>query len=364
MIKNLVVLGLIGIFLLSGCEQIKELYGIAPAGEEEYIPLEEIKVAREENVTELPPMPPEEGLEEIVIEEIPKEEPEEMIVEEKEVEEIPKMIEITEGEPAEAKVIIVKETDLVSLKPKATDPDADTLSFSYTTPLNKEGRWQTTYGDAGEYTVTLTASDGELSATKDVLIIVNKKEESPVIDETVPKEEALESKENSKIEFSVKASDLNKDPLQYSWKLDGIEKSKEQRYTYEINYDAAGQHTVKILVTDGVKEASKIWSIKVENVNRKPILEKIAAMRVKENEKIILEPKATDPDNDKITFTVDSDKFKQVDGRFEWGTTYDDAGEYSITLRASDGSDEVSQIVKITVENVNRAPVIDDIILE
>jgi len=360
-IKKILILVLVGVFLLTGCEQLKELYGIEPSGEEEYIPIEEIKI--EEEITELPPMPPEEELPEIeeIIEEIEEELPEEIIeiIEEEKPEEL-----VEERPKGEAKVIIVKETELVSLKPKARDPDEDELTFTYTTPLDEGGKWQTTYGSAGEYTITITASDGELTATKDVLIIINKKEEAPVIEEAVPEEETLEAKEDSKLEFGVKASDLNKDPLTYSWKLDGKEVSTKESYAYDLGYDSAGQHTVKVIVSDGVKDASKIWAVKVENVNRKPVLEKIADIKVKENGMIVLEPKATDPDNDKLVFTVDFDKFKKIGGKFEWQTTFDDSGEYTVKVVASDGEDEVSQQIKITVENVNRPPVIEDIILD
>lgn len=341
---------------------LKELYGVQPSGEGEYVPVEEIKVEESKNITELPPTPPEEGIPSV--EEITKE-PEEIVeVTEKpeEKEETPEKV--VEEPKKEAKAIIVKETDMVSLKPQASDPDKDKLSFSYTTPLDKEGKWQTTYGNAGEYKITITASDGQLSTTKDVLLIVNKKEEPPVIDESIPKEEALTAKENSKLEFSVKASDLNKDPLKYSWKLDGNDVSTTNSYTHNIGYDAAGQHTVKISVSDGAKEASKIWSLKVENVNRKPVLDKILDIKVKENQVIVLEPKATDPDNDKLTYSADSSKFKKVsDNRFEWKTTYDDSGAYTVTVAVSDGTDYASQVVNIEVENVNRPPVIEDITL-
>lgn len=376
--KKLVIFGIIVIFLLSGCEQIKELYGIEPSGEEEYVPIEEIKIEEEE--IELPPSPPEEEIPEIeeiveeIIEEIEEEEiPEiEEIIEEVEEEMPEELVEIPEEEvpeevveeKEEAKVLIVKETELVSLKPKATDPDGDILTFTYTTPLDEKGKWQTTYGDAGEYTVTITASDGELSTAKDILIIVNKKEEAPVIEEAIPEEETLKAKEDSKLEFSVKGADLNNDPLTYLWKLDGDEVSAEKSYTYNIGYDDAGQHTVKVLVSDGVKEASKIWALTVENVNRKPVLEKIADIKVGENEVIVLEPKATDPDNDELIFSIDSDKFKQIEGRFEWQTTYDDSGGYTVKVTVSDGIDEVSQEVEITVENVNRPPVFEEDIFE
>lgn len=357
--KKLVIFWLIVVFLLSGCEQIKELYGIQPSGEEEYVPIEEIKVEEE---IELPPTPPEEEIPEEIIK-VPEEEKKEVIEAVEEKEEIPK--EPVEKKPeGKAKVLIVKETDMVSLQPKASDPDKDKLTFSYTTPVNGEGKWQTKYGDAGEYTITITASDGKLTATKEVLVIVNKKEEPPIIDEAVPKEETLKAKEDSKIEFSIKASDLNKDPLIYSWKLDGNNVSTKNSYTYDIGYEGAGQHTIKAIVSDGVKEASKIWAVSVENVNRAPILEKIADIKTKENEIIVLEPKASDPDNDKLTFSIDSEKFKKIDNKFEWKTTYDDSGEYTITVAVADGTDSVSQIVKITVENVNRPPIIEDIILE
>lgn len=368
--KKLLIFGLIGIFLLSGCEELKDLYGIQPSAEEEYVPLEEIMVEEEfEEIAELPPELPgervveevEEEVEEILEEEVVEEIPElEEIVEElkEEVEEIPE-----EELKEEAKVIIVEETELISLKPKATDPDADKLTFTYTTPLNKDGKWQTGYGDAGEYTITVTVSDGQLSATKDVLVIVNKKEEVPVIDEALPEEQTLGATENSKLTFSVKASDLNKDILTYSWKLDDDEVSTETSYVYNMGYDAAGQHTIKLIVSDGVEEASNVWALSVENVNRKPVLEKIAAIMAKETDKVEIIPVASDADSDELSFSVDNADFKMVDGKFEWDTTYDDAGEYTVTLTVSDGEDEISQEVEITIENVNRPPIIEDIVL-
>src|SRR3989338_8521700 len=80
------------------------------------------------------------------------------------------------------------ETDLISLQPKATDPDAQNLIYSYSEPLSENGQWQTTYGDAGEYNVAITVSDGELSSSQEVLLVVSKKEEKPAIESFAPKE--------------------------------------------------------------------------------------------------------------------------------------------------------------------------------
>ena len=379
MIKKMVILGLICIFLLSGCEQIKELYGIQTTGEE-YVPLEDIKIEGDIEVGEEEEAPEEEVVieeepgveeEEVVVEEEPEEvEEEEVVIEEEpEVEEEPDDVEeeevVIEEEPAQdAKVLIVEETEEVTLRTKAVDPDEDSLSFTYTSPIDEDGLWQTDYGDAGEYTVTVTASDGELSATKNVLIIVNKKEEEPTIDEFSPAEGVLQAKEDSELDFSVKASDLNDDDLTTSWGLDGNEVAMGNSYTYEIGYDAAGDHTVRVVVSDGVAEVSREWDVKVDNVNREPVLESLSNVQVDETDTVVLQPSASDPDGDSLEFSVDSSKFDQEDGTFKWETSYDDSGEYTITLSVSDGEDTVSQEIKVVVGNVNRAPVIEDIILE
>ena len=88
---------------------------------------------------------------------------------------------------------------MVSLVPKAEDPDKDTLTFTFTSPLDDNGEWQTNYGDAGEYTVTITASDGLLTTSKEVLIIVKKKEEAPVLESFEPKDTLIKIDETGTV---------------------------------------------------------------------------------------------------------------------------------------------------------------------
>ena len=260
-------------------------------------------------------------------------------------------------------VVIVQETYLVDLVPKAEDPDKNTtLTFTFTSPLNEKGQWQTTYGDAGEYTVTLTASDGEATTARDALIIVNKKEEPPVIDTSKPIESGLTVDETQSIDFSISASDLNKDPLTYSWKLDGTDAGSDNKYTYKTTYDDAGTHTVKVEVSDGTSSASRIWSVNVKNVNRKPVLEKIENINVKENEKVTITALATDDDKDQIIYSISDKRFVQEDNVFTWQTDYDSSGQYRVVVSASDGKDTTEQEVMVDVENVNRPPVITDIV--
>ena len=341
------------ILLFSGCGY----YGTTQQeGGVSYIPIEEIV---EEGQAE-----PEEGA---ALEEIDEIMPPEEIAEEAEEiseEEITEVIEGLEegaepaGETEEAIVIIVEETELVSLVPTANDPDADLLAYTFTSPLNENGEWQTTYGNAGEYTVAITASDGELTTSKDVLVIVNKKEEAPVIDDVAPEETALETDENTAIDFSVKASDLNKDELTYSWKLDGAEVSAETSYKYAVTYDDAGSHTVKLDIFDGALTTTKIWAVTANNINREPVLEELSGITAKETETVAIEARASDPDGDGLIYTIS----EPVGDDGIWETTYDDAGTYTVTVAASDGELEDSQKLTVTIKNVNRPPVITDVV--
>lgn len=272
--------------------------------------------------------------------------------------------EVAEEKPKEKPIVIViQETELVSLSPQAEDPDKETnLVFTFTSPLNEKGEWQTTYGDAGEYTITVTASDSESTTTREALIIVNKKEETPAIDSAKPIESGLSIDETQAVEFSAAASDLNKDPLSYSWKLDGADVGNEDKYAYQSTYEDAGTHTVKVEVSDGLSSASKIWSVDVKNVNRKPVLEKLEDVKAKETDKITITALATDDDKDKITYSINDKKFVQEDNVFTWQTDYDSAGTYEVTISTSDGQDTTEKTFTVTVENVNRPPVITDII--
>ena len=324
-----------------------------PAAEAEEVPAEVTgQVTAEESEVEVPELV--EGIVEQPAEAVV---PEVIIVPEEVLPEEAAMV--PEEKPAEeAIVIIVEETELVQLKTEATDPDGDPLIYSFTTPLDSTGKWQTTYGDEGEYTATITVSDGSLSTVQDVLVIVNKKEESPVIESFNPHTLAVSADENTEMAFNVEASDVNGDFLSYNWLLDGTNVGTSTEYVYPISYADFCAHTVKADVSDGALSAEQIWSVTVNNVNRLPIVESIAPITVKETETVNLDVVASDPDGDALEITISD----PVGDDGVWETTYDDSGKYDVKVTVSDGTDSVSTDVKITVENVNRAPVIRDIV--
>lgn len=254
-------------------------------------------------------------------------------------------------------VIIAEETELIRLSPQADDPDNDKLNYIYTSPFNENGEWQTKYSDAGQYDVTVTVSDGTDSSSMNILVIVNKKEEAPVIKSYSPEKDNIDTNEDTTIEFTVDTEDLNKDIITYIWKVDDVERGNEKVFTYKLGFDDAGEHTVTVIATDGEKSTSKSWGLRVINMNRKPILDKIDELIIKETETVRITPTATDMDNDKLSFSIS----EPVGDDGEWQTSYDSAGIYTVTVSVTDGSDIITQELKINVENVNRAPVIKSI---
>ena len=54
--------------------------------------------------------------------------------------------------------IQVEETGAVDLSVDAADDDKDPLTFTFSSPLDNQGKWTTTYGDAGEYVCYFTSS--------------------------------------------------------------------------------------------------------------------------------------------------------------------------------------------------------------
>jgi PKD repeat protein len=263
---------------------------------------------------------------------------------------------------SDSPVLIIQETEKVSLQPKAEDPDDDILIFTYTSPLDEKGEWQTSYGDAGEYTVTITASDGSLTASKEALIIVTRKDEAPTLDNFRPSEKAIEIVETDSIVFEVETSDLNDDVLRHFWKLDGVETKNGKTFEFKSTYEDEGSHTVKVIVSDGLYETEKIWAITVRNVNRKPQIADINQIRIKETETAIIELDAWDDDGDLLEYSIDDSRFEQNGNIFSWITTYDDSGDHNIVVSVTDGVDTEEQTVKVSVDNVNRAPVIIDIV--
>lgn len=253
------------------------------------------------------------------------------------------------------KTFTVQETEKISLQADATDPDRDKLTTTYASPLNENGEWQTNYGDAGEYRTIITVSDGIRSDSQDVLIVVKKKEEIPKIESYLPQQDVLSIKETDSINFSISASDANRDVLSYSWILDGKNTWGGQDFSYATEYGDAGTHKIAAVVSDGTEEARNEWQVDVGKVDLQGLLDSIPDVTANENEIVKLKL----PDFEK--YGLGYEISEPVGSKNEWHTTYEDNGTYNVKVHAEGKGFSGDKIVKIVINGVDRAPALEPI---
>jgi len=330
----IVVLGVIALLVLSGCAQLlppgwNVTTSQSPTG----------GVAAEIEQTE----------EDLTVLDEAEEAGEDMEMVEEEPEEAPaETIETTttpsadEGLPRKT----VTEGELVSFPNlQATDPDGDPITYTFTPPLDADGKWQTGVGNAGEYRVTITASDGKNSVNQLVIIEVMGKNQPPRI--TLASKE-IKVKEGESVTIDAKATDPDGDKVVVSF--DGWMTS----HFRTTGFDDAGMHEVEIIASDGTHTAKEMVKVIVQNINRAPTISQIADVLIKEGDKITVNPTASDPDGDRVTFQYGA----PISPDGIWQTTTQDVGKYRINVTASDSQDTAVTSFLLTVESLNHAPVI------
>ncbi|MEM3154405.1 MAG: hypothetical protein QW165_02430 [Candidatus Woesearchaeota archaeon] len=135
--------------------------------------------------------------------------------------------------------------------------------------------------------------------------------------------------------------------------------------SHTLDYDSSGEYTYTVEASDGTATVQQTFGILVQNTNRAPVLTTPERINGKENQTIIIQATATDQDNEN---TVDNDDNNvsitygyPFDENGTYTPSYDESGEFDIIITASDGELSDSKIVRISIENVNRPPNLDDL---
>ena len=129
----------------------------------------------------------------------------------------------------------------------------------------------------------------------------------------------------------------------------------------------AGSYTAQVSVTDSgsgvTTPATTTASFKVivRAANSGPQLVPIGPRQGTEAELLGFTLRATDPENDKLTFSMTGAPLDAtldpVTGAFAWTPARNASGTYAITFTASDGNLQSSETVTLTIANANQAPV-------
>ncbi len=169
------------------------------------------------------------------------------------------------------KDIIVVESDIVTLKPKVSDPDGDTIKLEYSEPFDKNGVWKTQIGDAGTYPVSVVASDGTLTTKETFTLTVKMLNTAPVM-KTIPN---ITIDEGETITLKPDVADREDDTVSITYT--GWMKSATYTTTYDDAYpkgcDATGctaTYKVTVKASDGQYDVMQDVYVIVKDKNRPP----------------------------------------------------------------------------------------------
>jgi hypothetical protein len=244
----------------------------------------------------------------------------------------------------------VKEGELIDLTSVVIDPDGDNLQFSFSEPFNNQGRWQTSFSDAGLLETNFTMTDGGDNINVKIAIQIDNVNQPPKIINSFSK--SVDWRENEEVKFFVEAED--EEELSYRWFMDGRIIWEKAEGEFIFDYDSAGKHQLRVAITDGLLTTSKEWEVDVINTNRKPKIDH-PSVTVNENEKIILTLPKTDADGDVLRYSFSA----PLDEKGAWIPSYDDAGKHRLKFTASDGEFTSKESVEVEVVDVDRAPVLN-----
>jgi hypothetical protein len=283
-------------------------------------------------------------------------------------------------EPVIAKT--VDENKHLEFKISAGDPDKeDTGLWKLTVsqlpegavfdPATSDFSWTPTFDQSGLYALKFTNTDpAGLTATEDVQVTVNHVNRTPVFN--VLTAQTLE--ENTPLSITIPAGeDPDKEDAQkliYAAEnlppgatFDAVSRT----LTWTPSYAQAGQYYLNISCSDGPFTVKQPLNLTVNNVNRPPEIQMIADQTVDENQELSLQVVFSDPDEEdqgKIQLTAlnlpAGVEFNEINGELSWKPTFVQAGVYNnIEMTATDpGGLTVKKSFNITVNNVNRPPVI------
>lgn len=239
--------------------------------------------------------------------------------------------------------VTVKEGELLKLDCNIYDPEGESVIVEYS-GFMKTTTYQTTYDDAGEYTVQIKAKDKEKETESVVKVKIVDSNRPPVIEGVLDEVTGIET---DVITLNPKVSDPdgNKVSLTFSEPFDN-------KGVWKTKIGDAGTYKVSIVASDGKSTNKKEITVVIGKKNTAPVLKNINDITVSEGDTITIPIEATDREGDKLDITVKGWMNTQA-----YTTTYDDAGEYSVTVIVSDGKLTAEQTFKVTVLDKNRPPV-------
>ena len=273
----------------------------------------------------------------------------------------------------------VDELAALSFTTTATDGDNDTLMFSLTgTPPSGASihqdtgafSWTPTEQQDGSHSVTVRVSDGNGgTASETVTVTVGEVNTAPVLDSIGPQGVNMPGT----LTFTATATDGDviagvSDTMTFSMTGAPAGASMDSltgTFSWTPAESQTGTYTMTVRVDDGsgASDSENVTVTATEGgTNDAPVLDFIGSQEINELGTLEFTATATDNDGDSLTFTMAGDRPRGASmtpgGMFSWTPDQSQDGDYSITVRVSDGRGGTdSEVVTVTVHDIAPLPV-------
>ncbi|MHB9005112.1 MAG: tandem-95 repeat protein, partial [Coriobacteriia bacterium] len=232
--------------------------------------------------------------------------------------------------------------------------DGDNVVFTPTTNYN------------GPASFDYTISDGTLTDLTTVAITVNSINDNPVANS-----QTVTTEEDTPLIITLTASDVDEDTLIYSIETEpnhgSLSSVSGNKTTYTQDPDYVGSDSFEFKVYDGhTYSPVSTVNITITPFNDPPVLDPIGDSSINELENLSFTVTATDPEGLDLTYSLNSEPtgatIDSSSGVFNWTPTEGQGpGIYTFSIFVNDESKTDSEEITVTVNEVNVAPVADDI---
>ena len=164
---------------------------------------------------------------------------------------------------------------------------------------------------------------------------------------------------NTAIQFTDLTTVGGNDIAAYSWNFGDSATSSVASPVH--TYGASGVYTVTLTVTDS-EGFTSVATDEIGIANAAPVLAAISKKTGNEGSLLTFALSASDADGDALTYSgiglPAGASVNPTTGAFSWTPTFAQAGNYSFTLRVTDGELAATQPANVSIVNVDRAPVL------
>jgi hypothetical protein len=184
---------------------------------------------------------------------------------------------ISGSEPV-SDVINIKEGGHQNFSVQAEDPDSDAMTYAWSVdgvlqPAARTAAF-TYFADHlsnGTHKVMATVNDTTNgSATRTWTVKVEDVNQPPLITEYSPKDK-MTIIETQTLDFNIVAVEPDNQTMTITWFLDDTQVATGNPFVYRTDYKSAGNHTVRVAVSDGTLTVTHDWQVVVQNLNRLPV---------------------------------------------------------------------------------------------